>query len=142
MQKPTLKEQLEEADARAQEALALLKDPSVTRDRFEELVRRYTLCKFFLEPGECGSDDIFTLAEASIEKLLRMNDQSVRLAQGSTTCTNQSSTDIKKVLLSMTLQRALGCKLTPDESADVLTVGELADALYDRLADTRAAACA
>lgn len=71
-----------------------------------------------------------------------MNDKSVRLAQGSTTCTNQSSTDIKKVLLSMTLQRALGVKLEPDEAAALETVSDLADALYDRVIASSALACA
>ena len=142
MEKETLKEQLDRAEVSAQDALAALTTPGLERDCFEQLVRRYTLCKFFLEPADCPSDNIFELAEVSIEKLLRMNDKSVRLAQGSTTCTNQSSTDIKKVLLSMTLQRALGVKLEPDEAAALETVSDLADALYDRVIASSALACA
>ena len=50
---------------------------------------------------------------------------------GSTTCTNQSSTDIKKVLLSLTLQRAVGVRFSPEESADLETITQLSDALFD-----------
>ncbi len=127
----TLKERLDEAGAVAEEALGRLKREDLDRGEFEAEVRRFTLAKFFLEPGECPSDGIFDLAEASIEKLLRLNDKSVKLAEGSNTCTNQSSTDIKKVLLSLTLQRELGVKFTPQESADLETVAQLATALYD-----------
>ena len=97
-------------------------------------MRNYTLAKFFLTEDEVralGTDDILKLADESVEKLLRQNDKSVKLAEGSTTCTNQSSTDIKKVLLSLTLQRALNVRFTPEQSANLETITQLADALFD-----------
>lgn len=127
---PTLKSQLEAADARAQRIIEELKRPDTSQDDFERLVTEFVQCKFFLTPEECTTDNLLELAEISVEKLLRVNDRSVRLAQGSTTCTNQSSTDIKKVLLSLTLQRALGVSFTPEESANLETVDELAHALF------------
>lgn len=132
-----LKERLEIADAEATRTLELMKDPSLSLEKFVHHTRSYVMSKFFLEPGEYASDDIFELAEASIEKLLRSNDKSVTLAVGSTTCTNQSSTDIKKVLLSLTLQRALGVSMTPEESAAAETVPQLAGTLYDLLETKR-----
>ena len=78
-----------------------------------------------------GDLDLLKLANVSVEKMLRNADKSVKLAEGSTTCTNQSSTDIKKVLLSMTLQRSLGIRFTPEYSASLETITQLADALYD-----------
>lgn len=136
----TLKERLDEAGAVADEALCALKDACLDRAQFEAQVRRFTLAKFFLDEGECASDNIFELAEASIEKLLALNDKSIKLAQGSNTCTNQSSTDIKKVLLSLTLQRELGVKFTPQQSAELETVAQLADALFDARGDAAAQA--
>lgn len=127
---PTLKSQLEAADARAEAIIEELKDPATTEAGFIDLVEEFVRCKFFLTPEECTTDNLLDLAEISVEKLLRVNDRSVRLAQGSTTCTNQSSTDIKKVLLSLTLQRALGVKFTPEESANLETVEQLARALF------------
>lgn len=98
-------------------------------------MRNYTLAKFFLTEDEVralGTEDILKLADESVEKLLRQNDKSVKLAEGSTTCTNQSSTDIKKVLLSLTLQlRAEPVRFTPEQSADLETITQLADALFD-----------
>lgn len=129
----TLKEAIEEADARAEELLEDMKRPDATREEFRADVRAYTLAKFLLTEGEAENDVIFDLAEVSIEKMLRMNDNSVLLAIGSQTCTNQSSTDIKKVLLSLALQSGLGVKLTPQESAAAETTEQLADALYGKL---------
>ena len=82
----------------------------------------------FIESSLNSADEDF---RSSVEKMLRNADKSVKLAEGSTTCTNQSSTDIKKVLLSMTLQRSLGIKFTPEYSANLETITQLADALYD-----------
>jgi hypothetical protein len=129
----TLKERIEEADLRAERILADMNHDDVTHEGFHIDVRDYMLTKFLLEPDEVQSDDIFELAEISIEKLLAMNDKSVLLAVGSTTCTNQSSTDIKKVLLSLALQKGLGVKLSPDESAGCETIQQLADTLYARM---------
>ena len=98
---PTLKQRIEAADERASRIVEELQNSALGENEFIDLVHEYVRCKFLLSPKECSSDDIFTLAEASIEKLLRINDRSVKLAQGSNTCTNQSSTDIKKVLLSL-----------------------------------------
>ena len=114
----TLKQRLDIASAEAEEALSMLVSGSLSREQFADIVRRFTLAKFFLTEEECPNDNIFCLAEISIEKLLSQNDKSVTLAQGSNTCTNQSSTDTKKVLLSLTLQRALDVQFTPAESAE------------------------
>lgn len=136
--KLTLKDRLDIAAADAQAALDLLTGDELGRDEFRRQVRRFTLAKFFLTEDEAqaaGTEDILKLANESVEKLLRQNDKSVKLAEGSTTCTNQSSTDIKKVLLSLTLQRALGIRFTPEESAECETITQLADALFDARGD-------
>ena len=136
--KMTLKERFDIAAQDAQEALEALQACDLERDEFRVLVRRFTLAKFFLteeEVAAAGTEDLLKLANESVEKILRENDRSVKLAEGSTTCTNQSSTDIKKVLLSMTLQRGLGIRFTPEESADLTTITELADGLFDALGD-------
>lgn len=136
--KLTLKDRLDIAAADAQAALDLITAGELDRDEFRNQVRRFTLAKFFLTEDEAqaaGTEDILKLANESVEKLLRQNDKSVKLAEGSTTCTNQSSTDIKKVLLSLTLQRALGIRFTPEESAECETITQLADALFDARGD-------
>ncbi len=132
--KATLKERLDAAALDADASLQALANDDLDRAAFRAQVRSFTLSKFFLTEGEAlaaQTEDILKLANVSVEKLLRQNDKSVKLAEGSTTCTNQSSTDIKKVLLSMTLQRALGVKFTPEQSANCETITQLADALFD-----------
>ena len=134
----TLKDRMDIAAQDAQAALDLLLSSELDRESFRAQVRKFTLAKFFLtekEAQESGTEEILKLANDSVEKLLRQNDKSVKLAEGSTTCTNQSSTDIKKVLLSLTLQRALGVRFTPEESADLTTISQLADALFDAQGD-------
>ena len=134
----TLKDRMDIAASDAQAALDLLLGGELDREGFRAQVRKFTLAKFFLTEEEAqasGTEEILKLANDSVEKLLRQNDKSVKLAEGSTTCTNQSSTDIKKVLLSLTLQRALGVRFTPEESADLTTITQLADALFDALGD-------
>lgn len=134
----TLKDRMDIAAEDAQAALDLLLSGTLDREGFRTQVRKFTLAKFFLTEEEAqasGTDEILKLANDSVEKLLRQNDKSVKLAEGSTTCTNQSSTDIKKVLLSLTLQRALGVRFTPEESAELITITQLADALYDAQGD-------
>lgn len=130
----TLKERLDIAQADADIALDLIVNGNLDRDGFRAQVRRFTLDKFFLTEEEAqaaGTEELLKLANESVEKMLRNADKSVKLAEGSTTCTNQSSTDIKKVLLSMTLQRAIGIRFTPEESAELTTLTQLADALFD-----------
>lgn len=132
--KMTLKERLDLAAIDADAALEKLLAGELDRDGFRREVRAFTLAKFFLtedEVAEAGTEKLLELANVSVEKMLRNADKSVKLAEGSTTCTNQSSTDIKKVLLSMTLQRALGVKFTPEYSASLETITQLSDALYD-----------
>ena len=132
--KMTLKERMDKAASDAQAALDLIVDGNLDKENYRVQVRKFTLAKFFLTEEEAqatGSDEILELANESVEKLLRQNDKSVKLAEGSTTCTNQSSTDIKKVLLSLTLQRAIGVRFTPEESADLTTINQLSDALFD-----------
>lgn len=129
----TLKERLDIAAADADACMESLINDDLDRDEFRSTVRRLTLAKFFPTEEECVNENILNLANVSVEKLLAQNDKSVKLAEGSNTCTNQSSTDIKKVLLSLTLQRALGVSFTPKESADLETITQLADALYDAL---------
>ena len=130
----TLKDRLDIAAKDAQAAQEKITSGTLSREAFRREVRNYTLAKFFLTEDEVralGTDEILKLADESVEKLLRQNDKSVKLAEGSTTCTNQSSTDIKKVLLSLTLQRALNVRFTPEQSADLETITQLADALFD-----------
>lgn len=132
--KMTLKERLDLAALDADAALKQLLEGELNREGFRREVRAFTLAKFFLTEEEAqaeGSEEILKLANASVEKMLRNADKSVKLAEGSTTCTNQSSTDIKKVLLSMTLQRELGIKFAPEYSAELTTISQLADALFD-----------
>lgn len=132
--KMTLKERLDIATVDADAALQKLLSGDLDREGFRREVRAFTLAKFFLTEEEVeaeGTEDLLELANASVEKLLRNEDKSVKLAVGSTTCTNQSSTDIKKVLLSMTLQRSLGVKFTPEYSASLETITQLGDALFE-----------
>lgn len=134
----TLKDRLDIAAKDADAALGLLQSGELDREGFRAQIRRFTLSKFFLteeEARQAGTEDILKLANESVEKLLRQNDKSVKLAEGSTTCTDQSSTDIKKVLLSLTLQRALNVRFTPELSASLETITQLADALFDAQSD-------
>lgn len=138
----TLKERLEVASKVADEALEAILSESLGLEEFTSAVRTFTLAKFFLTEDEArvgGGDDILELANTSVEKMLRNADKSVTLAEGSSTCTNQSSTDIKKILLSMTLQRALEVRFTPEESADLETIPQLAAALYEARKDSNRA---
>ena len=124
----TLKDRLDIAAKDAEAAQEKITSGTLGREAFRQEVRNYTLAKFFLTEDEVralGTEDILKLADESVEKLLRQNDKSVKLAEGSTTCTNQSSTDIKKVLLSLTL------RFTPEQSAELETITQLADALFD-----------
>ncbi len=134
----TLKERIDIASKDAETAQGKLASGTLDREGFRREVRNYTLAKFFLTEDEvraAGTEDILALANESVEKLLRQNDKSVKLSEGSTTCTDQSSTDIKKVLLSLTLQRALNVRFTPEQSADLETITQLADALFDGMRD-------
>ena len=122
----TLKDRLDIAAKDAEAAQEKITSGTLGREAFRQEVRNYTLAKFFLTEDEVralGTEDILKLADESVEKLLRQNDKSVKLAEG--------STDIKKVLLSLTLQRALNVRFTPEQSAELETITQLADALFD-----------
>ena len=137
MEKLTLeemKELIDRADSEGDAILPGLAAGGYSRDEFRSEVRRFVLLKFLLtEEDASATDDIFTLAEMSVMKMLLMNERSSKLAQASKTCTSQSSVDVKKVLLSLALQDGVGVKLTPLESANATSTQLLADALYDKL---------
>ena len=84
----TLKDRLDIAAKDAEAAQEKITSGTLGREAFRQEVRNYTLAKFFLTEDEVralGTEDILKLADESVEKLLRQNDKSVKLAEGSTT---------------------------------------------------------
>ena len=89
-------------------------------------VRDYVLAKYRLQAGECGSDALDELAEASLAKALAVDPELAMKANAASTCDGASTTDMKQALLLMALQKDFGVRLDGIELAYAETLGDLA----------------
>jgi hypothetical protein len=130
------KEILAEAEQESKRYIQNIQDLEYIQDAYEKIymqVKAYVLCRYLLDEEDYTTENIKELAEISIVYMLASKDKSLKLSQASLTCTGVTSTDTKKVLLVLSLQRALGIKIKPDESAQIETVPALAEKIQSLL---------
>lgn len=92
----------------------------------QSLLFHYISIRFFLEPEELLTDDLYGLAEIAVAKTLAIKREKLAEIDIPGTCTGASSATSKKILLLLALRRDLGIDLTPEQAVKLQTVNQLA----------------
>lgn len=125
---------LEESARLAAEELAWLKKGAEEPPaQWWAHIRAYVLARFLLEDE--GEEDILLLARQSVSKLTGIPPEQLAKADRPSGCTAATAVLDKKVLLIMSLCRALDVTLRPEELPEVKTVSRLADLLRERVGE-------
>lgn len=133
-----IKERLLAANAAAAEQINFIrsgatKDYSVLFNH----VRQYVMHKFLLTEADLCTDNLFELAEISIANSTNIRRQDLAELDVSLNCTGESSVITKKVLLLLALQKGLAIQFSPDETADIETLPQLAAVIFRDLKAAR-----
>lgn len=96
---------------------------------------QYVLAKFLLTDGDRPEDDSFdALVDASLAQSMKVSPELVAEFDTAKSCDGATSAMAKKVLLFMSIQRALGIELPALESARVKAMDELSSMVWKTLA--------
>lgn len=119
----------------AEEILKELKgQPKLTYEQFEELVRAYTMARFLL-PEDTDEDEIDKLAAVSIARIYQIPAEKLIQTDKPSGCTYATSVSDKKVLLILSLQKALGVKFDGTQTVKIKTLTQLTNCLWERIHD-------
>ncbi len=99
---------------------------SASPDALCPMLREYIGCRYFLTQEEMTTDDLIALGDLSTEKLARLQRGGLQYADKNAGCTTAGSSTIKKVLLAMSLGKAIGMSLDADDVAYARTISDLA----------------
>jgi len=99
---------------------------SASPDTLCPMLREYIGCRYFLMQEEMTTDDLIALGDLSTEKLARLQRGGLQYADKNAGCTTAGSSTIKKVLLAMSLGKAIGMSLDADDVAYASTISDLA----------------
>ena len=125
--------ELKKYRTRAEEVLQLLKkQQELTYEEFEKLLRDYTMARFLL-PEDTGEDMIDRLAAVSIARIYQIPAEKLMQTDKPSGCTYATSVSDKKVLLILSLQKALGVKLDGAQTVKIKTLTQLAKCLWERI---------
>lgn len=126
-------EELKKYRTRAEEILRLLKEQQkFTQEEFEKILRNYTMARFLL-PEDTGGNEIDSLAAASIARIYQIPAEKLMQTDKPSGCTYATSVSDKKVLLILSLQKALGVKLDSAQTVKIKTLTQLSKCLWERI---------
>ena len=77
-----------------------------------------------------SSDDLTELSALSLQRALRISKDSIADFEAGENCEGATSTDVKRTLLLVRVQKALGVKLSMQELMRVDTISDLAEVLW------------
>ncbi len=130
----SLKE-IQARDAQAQAEIdAILSRKPLTYSFFSERIHAFVMRKFLLNRADLNSsDDLTELATISLSKTMKLSPELIAEYQAGENCEGATSTDVKRTLLIVKIQKSLGVKLTLEELMRVKTVEDLTRELWPHL---------
>lgn len=116
--------------------MSAVRDASPLRyDFLREQLNRYVLAKFLLTEADCAEAKTFdALVEASLSKSMKVSPELVAQFDTAQSCDGATSAMAKKILLLMSIQRALKIELPATESARIKTIEDLSLLVWNTLA--------
>lgn len=105
----------------------------LTRQRCEELVRRFVAAKFRLGEDEAraAGDRLEALAQASLAKMLRIAPELVGREDRAANCDGADSATVKQALVIMALRREFGIEIDCFKAGLAPTTGALAGLVWE-----------
>lgn len=97
-------------------------------------IKSYLCLKFMLDESDAESDDIVELAARSVEQIAGLKKNGLQFVDHSGTCAAVSSAVTKKILLLIALQKALNITFPRNKTADILSIGQLCEAVAEQMA--------
>ena len=123
-----IRQLLLQAQSAAARQLDLIREQQpLTRAFLGEHLRQYVLDKYMLTPEDTATDDFNELTQLSLARSMKVSSSLVREYDIARSCTGTSSAMAKKVLLFLSIQKALDIELPAIESAAIVTLDDLAD---------------
>ena len=89
-------------------------------------LRGYILSKYMLPEGECRSDGIAALTEASLARMMKVTPELASRLDTARSCAGATSATVKKALLLQAMERELGVVLPAAEAVAAKDVTALA----------------
>lgn len=108
----------------------------LTRSLLHKHLVQYVLDKYMLTPEDCTTNDFNALTDLSLAKSMQVSSSLVREYDIARSCTGTSSAMAKRVLLFLSIQKALGIELPAVESAAITTLDHLTDLVWNTLASS------
>lgn len=96
-------------------------------------LRGYILSKYMLPEGECRSDRITALTEASLARMMKVTPELARQLDTARSCAGATSATVKKALLLQAMERELGIVLPAAEAVAAKDVTNLAEVVLRSL---------
>lgn len=129
-----LKNRLEASANKANELLIRRNVTSMDKDELAQTLREYVRLRYLLEESDMQENDHFNyLGEVSLARGLGLSVDAVRKSELDSKCEGTSSTMAKKILMIIALGKTLGIETDPERNADITTIAELADYIYEIL---------
>ena len=126
-------QELKKCRARAEEILNQLKEKKeMPYEAFDGLLRAYTMARFLL-PEETKEDEINRLAAMSIARIYKIPAEKLMETDKPSGCTYATSVADKKVLLILSVQKALDVKIPGAQSVKIKTLTQLVQCLWERI---------
>ncbi len=94
-------------------------------DRFGDAVCDYIRCRYLLDRKPETGENIYDLAEESVDIMLSHGYDKMTAIEGESGCTGATSGMMKKVLLMLSLKKALDLDAAEEEFTAIETVGDL-----------------
>ena len=115
-----------------EQTAALLQALRETKDQetFRSCVAAYARTRFLVR-DLTDTEDIGVLAAESIARIYSIPREKLLQSDKPSGCTLATSVADKKVLLLLSLQKAVGVKLPPERTPKIRTLGSLADVLWE-----------
>ena len=101
-----------------------------TREEFALCVRAYTLARFRL-PEEEKQEEIAALAAKSMARDMGVSIETLKSRDRAGGCDYTTSVTDKKILLILSLTRALGISLPPGRAPKIKTIAQLSECLWE-----------
>lgn len=127
----SMKERLLAAKANAKTEMdIILAEPMPSKMFLYEHLRKYVLAKYMLDMEICPTDIINEIMLISLERAMRTDRAFIEEYERGGSCESTTPTITKRILLFMALQQELNIKLAPQKMANVVSIADLANLIW------------
>ena len=133
----SIRELLKNSRSRSKEQIdSLYADTSISFGELNERMTEFILARFMLDRTECEGVDFQKLSELSLAKTLKISPELVKEFDTARSCAGATSATAKKVLLYMSVQKALGIELAAEKTPKVHTFEEFSMLVWNGMKES------